>query len=68
MKGVKTLHGISRLFCYMVRPDGEVLFRKFPCFCPACSALDFKSCLHTHLSGVPWTVVKSEENIRKLDL
>ena len=61
---VKTLSGISRMFCYIVLPDGEVMFRKFPCFCVICSAKRFKFCQYTSLSGVPVVVVKKGQNIR----
>ena len=62
---MKTLTGINSVFCYIVLPSGEVLFRKFPCFCEDCSNMQFKSCKFSSISGVPVVVVKEGENIRK---
>ena len=65
MKGVKTLNGINKMFCYIVYPSGEVLFRKFPCFCDDCCNMNFKSCKFKALCGLPKVVVKSGQVIRK---
>ena len=62
---ITTLLGINRIFCYIVTPNGEVQFRKFPCFCDNCAKLNMKDCEFTELAGVPEIVVRPGQNIRK---
>ena len=62
--GITTLSGINRIFCYIVTPNGEVKFRKFPCFCDDCASSKVEDCNFTDLSGVPEIVVKPGQNIR----
>lgn len=62
---MKTLTGINSVFSYIVSPEGEVLFRKFPCFCESCYKMDFKNCKHKDLVGTVRVVVSAGENIRK---
>ena len=65
---MKTIPGISSVFSYMVYPTGEVLFRKFPCFCDDCSHMRFEDCPHKGISGSPVVVVKTGQNIKKNDI
>ena len=62
---MKTLTGINSVFTYMVAPNGEVLLRKFPCFCENCYNMDFHNCKHKDLFGKARVVVAAGENIRK---
>ena len=62
---MKTLTGINSVFSYMVAANGEVMFRKFPCFCENCYAMDYHSCKYNDLVGKPRVVVAAGENIRK---
>ena len=54
----KTLSGISSMFQYICRSDGEVLWRKFPCFCEKCSNLEWKDCLNKGVVGKVKVVIK----------
>ena len=65
VKGVRTLTGINSVFTYIVAPNGEVLFRKFPCFCDECYNMNFNDCKYEDLVGKARIVVTAGENIRK---
>ena len=60
-----TVTGINSCFTYIVTPLGEVLFRKFPCFCPKCFNMEFENCEHKSTVGKVRVVVKAGQNIRK---
>ena len=62
---MKTLTGINSAFTYIVSPEGEVMFRKFPCFCENCYNRDVHNCKHADLVGKVRVVVSAGENIRK---
>ena len=64
VKGIRTVTGINRVFCYIVSQTGQVIFKKFPCFCENCSSLNYKDCKFTRLSGNPEVVVREGENIK----
>jgi hypothetical protein len=47
----------------VIRPEGEVLWRKYPCFCEKCQQLDWVECLNKDLVGEMKVVVGSGEDI-----
>ena len=57
--------GINSVFQYIVSPKGEVLFRKFPCFCEHCYEMDFFNCSQKHIVGCVRVVVEAGKDIRK---
>ena len=54
----KTLSGINSMYQYICRSDGEVLWRKLPCFCEKCSNLEWKDCLNKDVVGKVKVVIK----------
>ena len=54
---VGTLAGISSKYQYVCKPDGEVLWRRYPCCCPACLNLRWQDCMVPELVGELETVV-----------
>ena len=62
---MKTVTGINSVFQYIVSPQGQVLFRKFPCFCSACYDMDFVNCSQKHIVGRVRVAVEAGKNIRK---
>lgn len=50
-EGVKSLTGISGIFQYICKPNGEVLWRKLPCFCSQCNNMEWEKCLNKDIVG-----------------
>ena len=65
VSGVKTVTGINSIFQYIVSPQGQVMFRKFPCFCQACYGMDFDNCTQKQIVGRVRVAVEAGKNIRK---
>ena len=61
---VKTLSGIKSVFEIIIRPNKEVLWRKYPCFCINCQNLDFMTCLCENTVGKLKIVVRSDQVIK----
>ena len=54
---VKTLAGIKSKYEYICLPDGEVMWRRYPCCCSACMSQQWKKCEVPQLVGELETVV-----------
>ena len=55
---VRTLAGIKGKYEYICQPDGEVMWRKYPCCCHACLDLRWKECSVPELVEELETVVE----------
>ena len=60
---VKTLAGISSKYQYVCHPDGEVMWRRYPCSCPACVNLQWTECMVPGLVGKMETVVQAGSSL-----
>ena len=56
---VRTLVGIKSKYNYICLPDGEVMWRRYPCCCLACLDLRWGECSVPELVGKLETVVQS---------
>ena len=56
---VRTLTGIKSKYQYICRPNGEVMWRRYPCSCPSCLDLRWEECEVPELVGELETVVTS---------
>ena len=48
---VGTLAGITSKYHYVCQPSAEVLWRRYPCCCPACMGRKWNECLVPGLVG-----------------
>jgi hypothetical protein len=55
------LNGINSVYQYICKPSGEVMWRKFPCFCPECSFLEWEKCPNKKLVGELKTFIEEDE-------
>ena len=55
----KTLSGIKSVFQYICKENGEVLWRKLPCFCKNCANLDWNNCACVEIVGKCKVVIKA---------
>ena len=62
---VKTVVGIKKVFQIIIKKDGEVLFRKYPCFCPDCCNMKWDECKHAGLVGKVKKVVEAGQDLTK---
>ena len=60
---VKTLAGIMSKYHYVCFPDRKVMWRLFPCSCPACMTLKWTECEMTGLVGAMMTVVQAGSSL-----
>ena len=54
----KTLVGIKSVFQYICKVNGEVFWRKLPCFCVHCSDMQWEKCLNKDIVGKLKVVIK----------
>ena len=53
----KTLSGIKSM--YICKEDGQVLWRKLPCFCKNCGNLEWDNCTSVEVVGKCRVVIKA---------
>ena len=47
----KTIEGITRKYQYMILPNEDILWRRYPCFCDNCRNLNFELCQFNYICG-----------------
>ena len=62
---VKTVTGIKSVFQIIIKIDGEVLFRKYPCFCTDCCNMKWDECRNYALVGKVKKVVEAGQDLTK---
>ena len=55
----KTLNGIKSMFQYICKENGEVLWRRLPCFCKTCNDLEWEQCYNKDVVGKLKVVIKA---------
>lgn len=54
----KTLNGIKSQFQYICKTNGEVVWRRLPCFCDKCYNLEWDQCSNMDVVGKLKVVIK----------
>ena len=60
---VGTLAEITSMYHYVCKPSGEVLWRRYPCCCPACMGQRWNECLVPELVGMMEIVVPEGKSL-----